>query len=122
MTRLARIASLAGYFGLFFLLIAWTTWLSPPEQLPVALVLLLLVGPLLFPLRGLLHARPYTHAWTSFMALFYFAIGVFNVAGDMEKPWLAWLQIGFSILLFCGTVLYARFRAQEIKTARASPS
>ena len=122
MTRLARIASLAGYFGLFFLLIAWTTWLSPPQRLPVALVLLVLVGPLLFPLRGLLHGRPYTHAWTSFMALFYFAIGVFNVAGDMEKPWLAWLQIGFSVLLFCGTVLYARFRAREIKTARAGPS
>ena len=119
MIRLWRITTLVGYFGLFFLLMAWTAWLSPPAM-PVTLVLLLLVGPLLFPLRGILHGRPYTHVWTSFLALFYFAAGVFNAAGAADKPWLAWLEILFSIMLFLGAVFYARRRADEIKAESAS--
>ena len=120
MTRLWRITTLAAYFGLFLLLILWTIWLEPPRYLPVALVLMLLVGPLLFPLRGLLHGRPYTHAWTSFMALFYFVAGVFNAAGAMTRPWLAWLEIALSITLFFGAVLYTRYRARELKAGAAA--
>lgn len=109
MIRLCRITTLTSYFGLFFLLIAWISWLSPPRILPTALVLLILAGPLLFPLRGILQGKPYTHIWASFIALFYFAVGIYNVAGgDMDKPWLAWLEILFSVLLFLGTLLYAR--------------
>jgi uncharacterized membrane protein len=114
---------LVGYFGLFVLLMAWYTIIAPSARLPTALILLFLVGPLLFPLRGLLHGRPYTHAWVSFLALFYFTAGVFNLAGGMDKPWLPWLEIVFSVLLFTGTVVYARRRAREvareIKTAAA---
>jgi len=111
MLQVSRIATLTGYFGLFLLLIAWTAWLDPPSHLPVAIVLLVLIGPLLLPLRGLLYGRSYTHAWTSLLALFYFVAGVFNAAGAPAKPWLAWLEIGFSILLFAGAVCYVRLRA-----------
>ena len=117
MNRLGRALALIGYFGLFFLLMAWTAWLSPPRVLPVGLVLILLVGPLLFPLRGLLHGRPYTHAWTSFLALFYFCAGVFNTAGNMDKPWLPWLEILFSCLLFLGAIFYVRSCAEDSKAA-----
>ena len=112
MIRFWRTIALSGYFGLFGLLLLWFAWLEPPGRLPVALALLLWVGPLLFPLRGLLHGRPYTHAWTSFLALFYFAFGVFHAAGPMARPWLAWPEIGFSALLFLGTILYVRVGAR----------
>ena len=79
----------------------------------LGLVLIVLVGPLLLPLRGLLHGRPYTHAWTSFMALFYFVAGVFNAAGVMNRPWLAWLEIVFSVLLFFGAVFYTRAKMRD---------
>jgi uncharacterized membrane protein len=72
MIRFWRTVALSGYFGLFGLLLLWFAWLEPPSRLPVAWALLLWVGPLLFPVRGLLHSRPYTHAWASFLALFYF--------------------------------------------------
>lgn len=108
-----RAATLTGYFGLFGLLLLWFAVLEPPSRLPVALALLLWAGPLLFPLRGLLHGRPYTHAWVSFLALFYFAFGVFHVAGTMARPWLAWLEIGFSALLFAGAIGYARASARR---------
>lgn len=113
MSRFWYAVALSGYFGLFGLLLLWFSWLEPPRQAPVALALILLVGPLLPPLRGLLHGRPYTHAWTGLLALFYFAVGVFNAAGPMGRPWLAWLEIGFSLLLFLGAILYARVRGRE---------
>ncbi|MFO1372521.1 MAG: DUF2069 domain-containing protein [Candidatus Competibacteraceae bacterium] len=127
-SRFWRVIALTGYFGLFGLLLLWLAWLEPPRHWPVALALIVLVGPLLFPLRGLLYGRPYTHAWSSFLALFYFTVGVFNAAGSMAQPWLAWLEIGFSVLLFLGAIFYVHTRAQEQRTGlevtleRAMPS
>ncbi len=108
MIRFWRAIALIGYFGLFGLLLLWLAWLEPPVRLPIALVLILWVGPLLFPTHGLLNGRRYTHAWTSFLALFYFVFGVFHAAGPMARPWLAWFDIGFSVLLFLGTIFYVR--------------
>lgn len=116
MSRLWRAVVLTSYFGLFGLLLLWVTWLEPPHRLPVALALIVLVGPLLLPLRGLLHGRPYTHAWTSFLALFYFTVGVFNVAGPMARPWLGWLALIFSMALFLGAVFYVRAYSREQRT------
>ncbi|HRD66728.1 MAG TPA: DUF2069 domain-containing protein [Candidatus Competibacter sp.] len=118
MSRFLYFVALTGYFGLFGLLLLWLSWLEPSPRLPVSLALVLLVGPLLLPLRGLLHGRPYTHAWSSFLALFYFAVGVFDATGPMQKPWLAWLEIGFSALLFLGTVSYVRIHAREQRMLR----
>lgn len=108
MSLVWRMMALLSYFGLFGLLLCWFAWLEPQDWMPVTLVLILFVGPLLFPLRGLLYGRPYTYAWTSFLALFYFTFGVFHAAGPMERPWLARLAIGFSGLLFFGAILYVR--------------
>jgi uncharacterized membrane protein len=117
MSRFWHAVALAGYFGLFGLLLLWFAWLEPPRRVPVSLALILLAGPLLVPLRGLLQGRPYTHAWTSFLALFYFTVGVFNAAGPMARSWLAWLEIGFSVLLFLGGILFVRARARERRAA-----
>lgn len=119
MSRFWHAVALAGYFGLFGLLLLWFAWLEPPRRMPVSLALILLAGPLLIPLRGLLRGRSYTHAWTSFLALFYFTVGVFYAAGPMARSWLAWLEIGFSILLFLGAILYVRVRARERRAVRA---
>lgn len=119
MSRFWLIIALVGYFGLFGLLLLWFAWLEPPHHLPVALVLLILVGPLLLPLRGLLYGRPYTCAWAAFLALFYFMVGIFHAAGPMLRPWLAWLEIGFTILWFLGAILYVRIQAQERRSAVA---
>lgn len=118
-TRLSYAAGLTGYFGLLGLLTAWVTWLSPPTVLPISLVLLVGVGPLLFPLRGLLHGRPYTFAWTSFLALLYFTHGIVEVYSSPSDRLLAVAEIGFSGLLYVGSTLYARFRSREQKQAAA---
>jgi len=58
------------------LLPVWIGWFKPPGLLipPVAIVVLAL--PLFFALRGMLHARRYTIAWSLFLSLFYFTHGV----------------------------------------------
>jgi uncharacterized membrane protein len=114
MSQFWLVVALTGYFSLFGLLLIWFAWLEPPHHLPVSLVLLILVGPLLTPLRGLLHGRPYTYAWAAFLALFYFTVGIFHVAGPMMRPWLAWLEIGFSILWFLGAIMYVRSQGRKL--------
>ncbi|MHB8747181.1 MAG: DUF2069 domain-containing protein [Gammaproteobacteria bacterium] len=115
LTQLARFSALFGYFGLLTLLIAWFTVLAPSTHLPTALLLLIVVGPLLFPLRGLLHGKPYTHAWVSMLALLYFTHGVIEAWSNRTERTYALLEILFSVLLFLGSMLYARWRARELK-------
>lgn len=115
--KLSRIGALIGYFGLFILMMAWIIWLTPPEttRLPKSLALILLVGPLMFPLRGLLHGRAYTHAWVSFLALFYLFLGISEALSGSSQPLLTALEILFSTLLYLGAMFYARFRGKQLK-------
>ena len=121
----ARLATLGGWFGLFGLMILWFAWLAPSQLYPVSMMLLVVAGPLLFPLRGLLHGKPYTHAWTSFLALAYFTHGSVEAWANAAERHLALLEVLFSLLLFAGAIFYARLRAREIKQeeqGESSPS
>ena len=117
--QLSRFVTLVGYFGLLGLLLLWALWLAPHPRYPTALVLIVSVGPLLFPLRGLLHGRTYTHAWTSFLALFYFVLGVDNIAAAQAPPWLAWLELFLSLTLFIGCLSYVRLRGRELRQSES---
>jgi uncharacterized membrane protein len=112
----SRWLTLVSYFALLCLLMLWQTVLAPAQTLPVSLVLVLLVGPLLLPLRGLLHGRPYTHAWTSFLVLIYFIHGVVEVWSNPEVRLYAALEILFSVMLYSGALLYARYRGRQLRT------
>ena len=116
--NLARWTALGGYYGLLILLLNWYTWYSPPTQVPRALLIIVLLGPLLIPMRGLLHARPYTHAWASFLALPYFALGVDIIYTSEVDRWLGAAQVGFSVLMFFGCVYFPRYarRADAAQT------
>jgi len=112
--------ALLGYFGLFILLSVWTVYLAPPTIFPTSIVLLFYVGPLLIPLRGLLHGKLYTHAWVHFMALFYFTVGVMVAAGNAQERNYALAQVLFSILMFVGSMMYVRVKAREVKQQELS--
>ncbi|MGE0081111.1 MAG: DUF2069 domain-containing protein [Thiohalomonadaceae bacterium] len=107
--------TLAGYFGLFILLMAWIAWIAPPATVPRSIALLFAVGPLLFPLRGLLHGRPYTHAWSSFLALFYFAYGTAEAFSGSSVQLLAAAAGLLSLLWFISAILFVRTRRKEEK-------
>lgn len=112
-----RVLALAGYFALLTLLLNWHTWIAPPTRVPISVVLLLVAVPLLLPLRGLLHGRVYTHAWTSFLALAYFALAVDAIAADVQPTWLGWASLVASLALFTGAIGYTRTRGRELRSA-----
>ena len=115
-TRIAYFLALSGYLGLFTLIMI-SLFRLPPDNHPSRLLLLfVLAGPLLFPLRGLLHGRPYTHAWSCFMALVYLVIAIAIAAN--EKTLLTGLgEALLSSLWFTGSLLFVRWVASEEKPA-----
>ncbi len=113
--RLWYSLALAGNLGLLMWLMLWFSILSPPAHAPVAIALLF-AGLLLLPLRGLLHGRTYTHAWTSLLSLLYFTHGVVVAWSDSDERVWASIEVALSLALFTGTVLYVRCRARIEKT------
>jgi uncharacterized membrane protein len=100
--------TLLGYFGTFALLLAWYTVLAPSAHFPVALVLLVLVTPLLFPLRGLLHGRSYTFAWSAFLALLYFIHGVVEAFSMDAARHLGLMEVVLCTTWFAAAIMYVR--------------
>ena len=112
---IGRALTLIGHLGLIALLTAWFTFISPPEVLPRVLPLVLLVGPLLIPLRGTLNGRRYTHQWIGFMASIYFAGGIDAWANP--RPGNLWLGVLLTLLsaaLFVGSVMVARYTPSPV--------
>jgi uncharacterized membrane protein len=106
--RLSYALLLTGYFGIMLLLPAWYGWLAPPQLIPPKLALLLLGLPLFLPLRGLLHARRYTVAWSLFLSLLYLAHGCMEGYSNAAARWLALAEAGLSLCWIAGGILYLR--------------
>ena len=113
--RLARLIALTGYFGLILLILVWNIWLSPPKALALPLVLALALAPLLLALAGLLYGRPYTYAWISFLSLLYFTHGTVEAYSNPADRLPALLEVGFSVMLYVGAIMFARLRGRELK-------
>lgn len=103
-------AALVGYFSLFFLLMLWNTVLEPSKYFPIAIVLIVMITPLLLPLRGLLDAKPKSCAWSAYISLIYFIHGSSEAYVNADQRLLAILEVVFSLLLFFGATFYIRLR------------
>ncbi len=114
--HLSRVMVWLGYFGLFFSLLAWYGWLASPGPLPRWLALLLALAPLLFPLRGLLYQRIYTHQWASLIGLWYFILGFFYLPDAHTWPYGLAL-ISLSLIFFAGCLLYVKAVLKAQKAA-----
>ena len=74
---------MAAYLGLVALLMARLTVLYPPPPQLRSVLLLVFLLPLMVALRGVLHGRRYTLAWSAMLVLAYFLHG----AAGMAAPW-----------------------------------
>lgn len=113
----ARAVTLTSYFGLLVHLVLWNTWLAPSRHFPTALVLIAVVLPLLLPLRGILYRRPYTHAWTTFLALFYFVYCLGFIFGAAEDRVHGIIGTILSSGLFLGATFFTRLEARALRAA-----
>ena len=82
--------------ALFFGQILWWGWLAD-DGAPRSLLIVLCAGPLLLPLRGLLHDRPRSYFWLDLLALGYFAGGVAGVGVSGGVNAAAWVQVVASV-------------------------
>ena len=107
-TRFLYGLTLTGYLGTLALLTTWFGWLAPSTYAPTAVVLIVLLTPLLFPLRGMLHGRPYTFQWSCFLALLYFSHGVGEAYASDTARYLGLLEILLTSTWFVAAILYIR--------------
>lgn len=114
-----RWLTLIGYFSLLLGLFAWQLVIDPPAKHLMSVIILLQIGPLMFPLIGLLKGKVYTHAWSIYIAIFYFIVGVWY-AGSSEDFKIGIFVIGSSLVFFLGTVLYTRFMGKKLSAEAAS--
>lgn len=114
-----RVAALGSYFALLIHLLLWIIWLGPSHYFPTAMVLMVMVVPLLFPMRGLLHGRAYTHAWTGFLAILYFVHGVGDFFINPPERLYSGLEIVLSLTLFFSCAFYARITGKKEQAAAA---
>ena len=117
--KLGRILTLLGYFSLLIGLFTWHLLIEPPAKHLISIIILLQLGPLMFPLRGLLHGKLYTHAWSMYLAIFYFVVGVWY-AGSSEDLMIGLFVIFTSLVFFLGTVIYTRYMGKQQKVENAS--
>lgn len=113
--KVGRGLTLLGYFSLLFGLFAWHLLLEPPAKHLISVIIFLQLGPLMLPLMGLLHGKLYTHAWSMYLAIFYFVVGVWY-AGNSEDLMIGLYVITTSLLFFAGTVIYTRYMGKQQKT------
>ncbi|MBT3197671.1 MAG: DUF2069 domain-containing protein [Gammaproteobacteria bacterium] len=109
--------TLGSYFALLLHLLLWITWLGPSHYFPTAMVLIAMLVPLLLPLRGLLHGNPYTHAWSGFLALFYFIHGVGDFFINPPERLYSGIEIFLSLSFFFSAAFYARFVGKRLSTS-----
>lgn len=110
MTSASTVHRLAvtAYLSLIALLLLWLIWLAPLPAGATSPALLILLGPLLIPLRSILYGRRYTMAWTSMLILLYFLHGVVAAAGGGRAAWLGGLEIVLALGYFGLAIRYVR--------------
>ena len=105
--------ALIGYFSLLIYMPLWLLVISP-NGLSTTTNLLLFTLPLLFPLKGLLQANPYTYAWSNFIVLIYFLHSLTTLWVLPEDRFWAALELIFATAMFFGCSYYAKYRGQEL--------
>ncbi len=123
--RLYYFASSA-YLALIVLSLAWEGWLAPAQGVPPGFWLTLKTLPLLLPLFGLLHGRPYTYAWASMLVLPYFIEGVVLTYQFRAEAYTLHATLPYALLeaLLCtgfiiSATFYARLRGLELRPPAA---
>lgn len=106
-------AALTGFFGLFLLMMTWHTIIAPSATLPTALLLIISVGPLLLPFRGLLNRSLKSCTWMTYLSLPYFVHGVIEAYVNQGQRPYALLEIMFSLLLCFGAGFYV-YKAEKV--------
>lgn len=107
---LARHSALLCLLLLIVLVLAIELWLAPLH--PGGSWLVLRVLPLLFAVRGLLHARRYTAQWLSLAVWLYFTFGIIRASTENGlSAALGALETLLALALFVACAAFSRLSA-----------
>jgi len=113
-TRRARNLTLIGYLGILILIPMWIWFLSPPELLSKTSATIIWWIPALAPIYGLFMNRPFTYAWSGFLAVFYISQAITTMVASDSEQFLALIELILAIFWFIGAALFSRWRGQEL--------
>ena len=113
-TRRARNLTLVGYLGTLLLIPLWIWVLSPPTLLSQWTTTLFWFVPLLFPLWGILKNKPFTYAWSGFLAVFYFSQALTTLISSPDEQGLAVIELLLTASWLAGASMFARWRGEEL--------
>ncbi|GLO60204.1 membrane protein [Vibrio sp. MACH09] len=113
-TQQFRYLALIGYLSLFSWVALWQIFISPHPHVNPYTTAIAWCIPLLFPLRGILTGKAYTHAWANFVLMLYFLHSLTILYVDQGERWLALVELLLTCIAFVGNILYARSRGREL--------
>jgi uncharacterized membrane protein len=102
--EVGRLAHRLGEWALVSLIVLQLVWylrVAPPQSIPLAWVLGIMLTPLLIPAIGLLLRRPKALFWAGFMSMLHFMHGVSEAWAAPEVRTVATIEVLLSTLLAC---------------------
>ncbi|MET1218652.1 MAG: DUF2069 domain-containing protein [Glaciecola sp.] len=116
-TLIFKRLALYSFIGLFVWVAVWQFFLVSEQSYSSTFIFLFYLLPLLFPAKGIIQGKPYTHAWASFVVLYYMMHGI-TAWYAVPAQWLyALIELMLATGMFVGCSGYARLRGREIGTA-----
>ena len=103
-TVLWRTLAAIGILGLVVLIVLWNGWLSPVQQVPRSIEIAVLVAPLLFFGRGIMHGQRNTFIAVTLLSFPYALIGIWYIY-SAEEAIYGYLMLLASLFLFFGSLL-----------------
>lgn len=113
-TKQYRYLALIGYLSLISWVLIWQVFISPHPHINPYTAAIAWCIPLLFPLRGILSGKAYTHAWANFVLMLYFLHSLTILYVDQGERWLAAIELLITSATFVASVLYARNKGREL--------
>jgi uncharacterized membrane protein len=111
--RVARAISLASYLGLIGWVMAWIMLFGDVAREHISFSLLVFVGPLLLPLRGVLAGRDKALIWGALVGLPYAVHGGVEAWANPEQRWLGLVEAALSLAYLVSSALFIRWRAEH---------
>lgn len=113
-TRSARNLTLVGYFGTLMLILAWIWWLSPSTLLTQETATIIWFCPLLLPIVGILKNKPFTYAWSGFLAVLYLSQALTTLISTPAEQGLALIELILTTMWLAGAAMFSRWRGEEL--------
>jgi uncharacterized membrane protein len=120
--KVYRYLALTGHLGLLTWMTIWYLILSDSRDYSNTFVIVIYLLPLVLPLYGIIKAKPYTHAWSCFIVLWYLMHSVTVMYVEPSFIIHAVIELVFVIMMFVGCSMFARLRGKELGTGLAKLS